>query len=62
MRDGWDNELYYYSPEPYQSYVLWSAGANGRTFPPWISREKLPSDANRCVGYWVRDDIGGLKN
>ena len=62
MCDGWENELYYYSPEPYQSYVLWSAGANGRTFPPWISREKLPSDANRCVGYWVRDDIGGLKN
>lgn len=62
MRDGWWNELYYYSPAPYQSYTLWSAGANGRTFPPWVSREKLPSDAQRCAAYWTKDDIVGLKN
>ena len=62
MRDGWEHDLYYYSPEPYQGYVLWSAGPNGRTFPPWISRESLPSDGNRCVSYWTKDDISGLKN
>ena len=39
VRDGWLNEIYYYSPAPYQTYRLWSAGANGRTFPPWISRQ-----------------------
>ena len=60
--DGWNNEFYYYSPSPHQSYQLWSAGANGRTFPPWVSRKTLPADANRCVGYWISDDIVGLKN
>ena len=62
MRDGWWRDVYYYSPEPYQTYQVWSAGANGRTFPPWISREKLSGDANRCVSYWTKDDIVGLKN
>lgn len=62
MRDGWGRDLFYYSPEPYQSYTVWSAGPNGRTFPPWISREKLSGDANRCVSYWTKDDITGLKN
>ena len=59
--DGWDNEFYYYSPPPYQSYILWSAGPNGRTFPPWIARDTLDAGANRCVGYWIADDIVGLK-
>ena len=62
MRDGWGSEFFYYSPAPYQGYVVWSAGPNGRTFPPWISRESLDSDANRCVGYWIKDDIGGLRH
>ena len=61
MWDGWDNEFYYYSPPPYQSYVVWSGGPNGRTFPPWVARDTLPADANRCVGYWIADDIVGLK-
>ena len=60
MRDGWGNDFYYYSPAPYQSYVLWSGGPNNRTFPPWISRENLDSDANRCIGYWIKDDIVNL--
>lgn len=50
-------EFYYYSPPPYQSYVLWSAGPNGRTFPPWVPRETLDSKARECVEYWTEDDI-----
>ena len=61
IKDGWGVEFFYYSPAPYQSYTLWSAGANKRTFPPWISRSSLGSDANACVGYWIKDDIGGLR-
>ena len=61
--DGWDRELYYYSPEPHQRYVLWSAGANGRTFPPWISRDSFDSsDARRCIGMWTVDDIVQMSN
>ena len=62
MKDGWGQEFYYYSPAPYQSYVVWSGGPNKRTFPPWISREKLGAQANKCIGYWVRDDIVNLSN
>ena len=62
IADGWGNDLYYYSPPPYQSYVLWSAGKNGRTFPPWIPRETLNEEANRCIGYWVKDDIVNLSH
>ena len=62
VRDGWKHDFYYYSPPPYQSYTLWSAGKNGRTFPPWISRENLDQDANRCVGYWINDDIVNLSH
>ena len=60
MRDGWGRDFYYYSPQPYQSYVLWSAGKNGRTFPPWISREKLDGAANAVVSRWIADDIVNL--
>ena len=62
VRDGWGNEFYYYSPAPYQSYVLWSAGANGRTFPPWIPVKTLPSAAHTTVGSWVADDITALSH
>lgn len=60
--DGWWHEFYYYSPAPYQTYTLWSAGPNNRTFPPWISRKALDSKANRCVGLWVEDDIVRMSN
>jgi hypothetical protein len=60
--DGWDREFYYYSPAPYQSYVLWSAGPNKRTFPPWVSRDSLGSQANECIGLWVEDDIVSMSN
>lgn len=62
VKDGWRNEFYYYSPSPYQRYVLWSAGANGRTFPPWVDRKTLNGRANECVGKWVHDDIIHLSN
>ena len=62
VQDGWEKDLYYYSPPPYQNYILWSAGPNGRTFPPWISRENLDQNANRCIGYWVNDDIINLSH
>ena len=60
--DGWWREFYYYSPAPYQTYTLWSAGPNGRTFPPWISRKSLDSKANKCVGLWTADDIVRMSN
>ena len=62
VQDGWYRDFYYYSPAPYQKYTLWSAGPNGRTFPPWISRRKLSSKANECVGKWIADDIVQMTN
>jgi prepilin-type N-terminal cleavage/methylation domain-containing protein len=57
VQDGWGNELYYYSPPPYQSYRLWSAGPNGKTFPPWIKIENLPARERAWVATWISDDI-----
>ena len=62
VKDGWHREFFYYSPAPYQSYVLWSAGADGKTFPPWVSRDSLSSQANECIGLWVEDDIVSMSN
>ena len=60
--DGWKNDFYYYSPAPYQTYILWSAGPDGRTFPPWISRDGLDNNANRCVSAWIEDDIVNMSH
>ena len=61
--DGWGRTFYYYSKPPYQAYTVWSAGSNGRTFPPWISRDKLPNDsAKKCVAKWTADDIIHMSN
>lgn len=60
--DGWMNDFYYYSPPPYQSYQLWSAGPNGRTFPPWIARDELNTQQNRTVNKWIQDDIIHINN
>ena len=62
VRDGWYNEFYYYSPPPYQTYTLWSAGPNGHTFPPWVSREGLDSKANKCISAWIEDDIVNMSH
>ena len=62
VQDGWWNELYYYSPAPYQRYTLWSGGANGKTFPPWVSRAKLNGTQNKRVAEWTHDDIVHMSN
>ena len=59
--DGWGHEFYYYSPPPYQSYRLWSAGPDGKTFPPWIDVSSL-SSGKETAGAWMADDIENLKN
>ena len=55
IRDAWGNELYYYSPAPYQSYRVWSSGKDGVTFPPWIPLD-AKSDYKQAAA-WVEDDI-----
>ncbi len=59
--DGWGRELYYYSAPPYQSYRLWSAGPNGKTFPPWYDLNSLDSAARRSVTDWTKDDLSHLE-
>ena len=54
VADGWGEELYYYSPPPYQSYQLWSSGPNKRTYPPWM--EKVSGKEN-TINKWIADDI-----
>ena len=64
VADGWGHEFYYYSAPPFQSYQLWSAGANGHTFPPWLM-ENLdsysPKEQSTITG-WTNDDIKHLAN
>lgn len=56
--DGWNTEFFYYSPSPHQQYILWSAGPNGRTFPPWISPESIQdTTAKKHISSWTSDDI-----
>lgn len=62
VRDGWHHDFYYYSPAPYQTYRLWSAGPNGRTFPPWISRQRLGKKAQQCIALWTADDLENLRH
>jgi hypothetical protein len=66
-KDGWYNDFYYYSEPPYQNYRLWSAGPNGKTFPPWISSEEIANDSTlsasrKTIGNWVADDIMHMSN
>lgn len=63
VKDGWGREFYYYSPPPFQSYRIWSAGSNGRTFPPWMPFSSLKSDGDRkTAANWMADDIMYLSN
>jgi len=57
IHDGWWNEFYYYSPAPYQSYTVWSAGPNGKTFPPWMTIESLNGSERKTAMDWKSDDI-----
>ena len=58
--DGWGEEFYYYSPSPHQSYRLWSAGKNRKTFPPWITEKEI-DELNASwaseARLWKSDDI-----
>ena len=61
VRDGWKNDFYYYSPPPYQSYILWSSGHwNDLTFPPWIDMNEFRSQYSRFYEQarsWASDDV-----
>ncbi|MCQ2390001.1 MAG: type II secretion system GspH family protein [Kiritimatiellae bacterium] len=59
--DGWNEDLFYYSEPPYQSYRVWSAGPNGKTIPPWVDFESADMKNVREEGArWIADDIVGL--
>ena len=62
VRDGWGHDFYYYSEPPYQSYRLWSAGPNGKTFPVWYDLSDLNASQRKIVQAWTEDDIIGLNN
>ena len=61
--DGWGNEFYYYSPAPFQSYRIWSAGPDGKTFPPWIPLDSIKNESDkRTAAAWMADDIMFMSN
>ncbi len=62
IKDGWGHEFYYYSRSPYQSYTLWSAGPDGKTFPPWIARDQLSGQELDLAAKWTKDDIAHMSN
>ena len=62
VQDGWGHEVYYYSRSPYQSYTLWSAGPDGKTFPPWIARDQLSGQELDLAAKWTKDDIAHMSN
>ena len=58
--DAWDNEFFYHSLPPYQSYILWSAGPNGETIPPWIkSTDNFYQMHKDEIPDMIDDDIVG---
>lgn len=60
VHDGWGNDFYYYSPAPHQTYVLWSAGENEKTFPPWVDMEQFKKENRKdydTAVSWMSDDI-----
>ena len=57
VRDGWNEDFYYYSLPPYQSYQLWSSGPDKRTFPPWFDKSTLSGSDLQFVNKWTADDI-----
>ena len=60
VADGWGKDLFYYSPAPYQMYVLWSAGENRKTFPPWVDIDQFKQDhpgQYPLAIEWMSDDI-----
>lgn len=62
IRDGWGREYFFYSPAPFQTYRVWSAGADGKTFPPWVDLKTLTQQERQVVLNWMADDIVIMKN
>lgn len=62
VRDGWDQEFFYYSEPPYQSYRLWSAGPNRVTFPPWYDLDQFSGEDLNQIQKFIGDDIVHLSN
>ncbi len=62
IKDGWGNEFYYHSPAPYQGYILWSSGPDGRTFPPFVARDQLTEEGKKYAAEWTADDVISLRN
>ena len=62
VADGWRREFYYYIDPPYQSYRLWSAGANGQTFPPWLNIDGFSQREQVTITKWTADDVCHLAN
>ena len=62
VADGWGNEFYYHSQPPYQSYDLWSGGANYMTFPPWLDESEFSSAELKTIRQWKGDDVRHLSN
>ena len=63
--DGWGEDFYYCSPSPHQTYTLWSAGPNKKTFPPWVTDEEIDQlkEADRKTAQtWMADDIMHMRN
>lgn len=59
-QDGWGQDFFYYSPPPYQSYRLWSAGKNGVTFPPWFTPEEMKEHNDKMMTYSVNYQSGQI--
>ena len=58
LTDSWDRELFYHSLPPYQSYLLWSAGPDGKTFPPWVdSTDTFYTKFKKEILEIIKDDI-----
>jgi prepilin-type N-terminal cleavage/methylation domain-containing protein len=62
VRDGWHTDFYYYSDPPYQSYRLWSAGPNRKTFPPWYDINQFSGSDITTIKDYISDDFVHLSN
>lgn len=62
VRDGWHMDFYYYSDAPYQSYRLWSAGPNRKTFPPWYDLSQFSASDISTIKSYVGDDVVHMSN
>jgi len=60
ITDGWGREFFYHSAPPYQSFIVWSAGPDGLTYPPWIPSTDATYKSLKAQN-WTKDDIVGGK-